>query len=194
MQQVGFTRMADGTKEDYELIGKYEQEYMEGLADRLLVALHKLEGHTLGMEVSRYQHSLQCATRVFRGGESEEMVVAALLHDVGDDLAPYTHGEMVAAILKPFVSERTHWIISHHPVFQSYYYAHHTGGDRSTRDRYRIHPHYQACVDFCELYDQNSFDPDCDSLGIEFFEPMIRRVFAEQAYLDRAEPFVHGRS
>ena len=65
-----------------------------------------------------------------------------------------------------------------------YYYAHHSGGDRNARDRYKDHPHYDACVEFCELYDQNCFDPDFESLPVEFFEPMVRRVFAEPRYLD----------
>src|SRR5207244_2233388 len=42
----------------------------------------------------------------------------------------------------------------------------------------RDHTHWQACADFCAAYDQNSFDPGYDTLSLEFFEPMVRRVFA----------------
>ena len=94
-------------------------------------------------------------------------MVAALLHDIGDDLAPHTHGEMVAAILKPYVPRRSAGSSSTTALFQMYYYAHHTGGDRNARDRYRDHPHFEACGEFCELYDQNCFDPAFESLPVE---------------------------
>ncbi|MGZ4482649.1 MAG: HD domain-containing protein [Gaiellales bacterium] len=184
MQTVQFTSMADGTKEDYDLLGRHEEEYVAQLPGRLLAALDHLRHSFAGYQVSRYAHSLQSATRAHRDGLGEEYVVAALLHDLGDELAPYTHGEMVAAILKPYVSEEICWVVKHHGLFQMYYYAHHSGGDRNARDRYRDHPHYDACVEFCEKYDQCCFDPAYDTLPIEVFEPMVGRVFAEPRYLD----------
>jgi predicted HD phosphohydrolase len=184
MQTVSFTRMADGTKEDYELLSQLEEQFMETLPDRLLQALDELQHSFSGYQVSRYQHSLQSASCAYRDGKSEEYVVAALLHDIGDSLAPYTHGEMVAAILKPYVNEEICWVIKYHGLFQMYYYAHHYGLDRNARDRYQDHPYYQACAEFCEKYDQNCFDPKYDSLSVTFFEPMVRRVFAEPRYLD----------
>jgi predicted HD phosphohydrolase len=183
VETVSFTSMAEGTAEDYQLLGRYEERYMDALPDRLLAALDRLRESLAGYQVSRYEHSLQSATRALRDGRSEEYVVAALLHDLGDDLAPHTHGEMVAAILKPYVSEEICWVVKYHGLFQMYYYAHHTGGDRNARDRYSDHPHYEACREFCELYDQNCFDPEYDSLPVETFEPMLRRVFAEPRYL-----------
>ena len=183
MQTVSFTRMADGTKEDYDFLARLEEAYIEELPDRLLRALVALKDSFSGYQVTRYEHSLQSATRAYRDGRSEEYVVAALLHDIGDVLAPYTHGEMVAAILKPFVSEEICWLVKYHGLFQMVYYAHHSGGDRFARDRFQDHPYYDACVEFCEKYDQNCFDPGYDSLPVEFFEPMVRRVFAEPRYL-----------
>lgn len=178
MKTVAFTEMAKGTAAEYEFLHRLEREYVADLPARLLHALRELEHSLSGYRVSRLAHSLQSATRAHRGGESEEMVVAALLHDIGDVLAPLAHGEMAAAILKPYVSERTHWIIQHHGVFQMYYYAHHLGGDRNARDAFRAHQWFQACADFCARYDQNCFDPDYESEPLEFFEPMLRRVFA----------------
>jgi predicted HD phosphohydrolase len=183
METVSFTRMADGTAEDYALLESFEDAFMKGLPDRLLGALDGLKGSFDGYRVTRYDHSLQAATRAHRDGRDEEYVVATLLHDIGDELAPYTHGEMVAAILRPFVREELHWIVKHHGVFQMYYYAHHSGGDRNARDRYRDDPHFEACAEFCEQYDQASFDPAYAAEPVEFFEPMVRRVFAEPRYL-----------
>ena len=187
MKTVSFTQMKYMTKEDDELLAAADEEHQKGFPDRLLNAVKALDGSTLGFQVTRYEHSLQSATHAYRNGESEEYVVAALLHDIGDDLSPLNHGEMVAAILKPYVSEKICWIIKYHPLFQTYYYAHFGDGDRNARDRYKDHPYYQATVDFCEHYDQNCFDPNYDSLPLEFFAPMVHRIFAEPRYLTDRE-------
>ena len=171
--------MADGTSEDYALLHTQEQEYIRGLPARLVAALEQLDSSFGGYQVSRLEHSLQSATRAEAAGESDEMVAAALLHDIGDGLAPLSHGELAAAILRPFVSERTHWIVRHHGLFQMYYYAHHLGGDRNARDKYRAHRWYQDCVDFCEDYDQNCFDPEYESRPLSYFIPLLERVFAQ---------------
>ena len=184
METVEFTRMADGTAEDYALLARYEEPFMAELPDRLLGALDGLKASLAGYKVSRYEHSLQSASRAHRDGRSEEYVVAALLHDIGDELAPYTHGEMVGAVLRPYIAPEICWIVKHHGLFQMYYSAHHCGGDRNARDRYRDHPWFDACAEFCELYDQNCFDPAYESLPVATFEPMVRRVFAEPRYLD----------
>ena len=185
MQTVGFTAMADGTREDYELLERLESEYIERLPDRLLAAVRALEHSFGGYRVSRCEHSLQSATRAQRDGRSDEYVAAALVHDIGDELAPYTHGEMVAAILRPYVEPRICWVIAHHGVFQQYYYGRQTGEDANARERYREHEWFDDCAEFCELYDQNCFDPDYESLPLESFEPLLRRVFAEPRYLGR---------
>jgi predicted HD phosphohydrolase len=175
---VSFTRMSDGTEQDYALLRRSEQELAAGLAGRLLAALEQERDSTEGYQVTRYEHALQAATRAARAGESEEYVVATLFHDLGDMLAPENHSELAAAILAPYVSDEVAWIVRHHGLFQTYYYAHHRGEDRHLRDRYLGHPYYQACVRFCEEYDQCSFDPAYDSEPVTYFEPMVRRVFS----------------
>ena len=179
MEQVSFINMADGTREEYEFLESQEQAYIAELPDRLLAALRRLDDSIGGYKITRLGHSLQSATRAHRAGESEEMVIAALLHDIGDDLAPHSHSELAAAVLRPYVSNKTYWIIKHHGLFQMYYYAHHLGGDRHARDRFKDHPWYEDTIAFCQNYDQNCFDPDYDTLPLEFFEPMLRRILAE---------------
>ena len=180
--KVAFTSMAEGTREDYELLERLEARFAAGAADRVLAQLRGLADSLSGYRVDRLEHSLQCATRAYRDGADEEMVVAALLHDVGDLLSPHNHSELAAAVLRPYVSERAYWIVRHHGLFQSYYYAHHTGGDRHARDAYREHPWYQDAVDFCHRWDQPSFDPDYPSLPLDFFAPMVRRIFARAPF------------
>ena len=181
MDSISFTRMDQGTAEGYAFLGRlWEEHKQDHLTDSVLALLRQMRGPTLGYRIDRYQHSLQSATRARRDGADEETVVAALLHDVGDSIAPDNHSQVAAAILRPYVSERTHWVVLHHGIFQGYYFWHHTGGDRDARERYRGHPHFEACADFCERWDQVSFDPDYDTLPLEAFEPMVRRLFARE--------------
>ena len=181
MRQVSFTRMDEGTKEDYELLAADEAAEIAAFPDRLLSWLREMDAPG-PYPVTRFEHSLQSATRAYRAGEDEEMVVAALLHDVGDVLGPANHSEVAAAVLRPYVSERVYWIIKQHGLFQGYYYNHHLGGDRNARDRFLGHEWYEDTARFCADYDQVSFDPDYDSQPLEFFEPMVRRVLAKSRY------------
>ena len=184
MKKVNFTEMKNGSREDYELLEKYEKNFERKTADRLLKYLASQTTTLEGYQITRLEHSLQAATRAYKNGESEEMVVATLLHDIGDDLAPMNHSQYAASIIRPYVSEKTYWIILHHGLFQTYYSAHHLGGDRNARDKFKDHNYYQDTVDFCEKYDQSSFDPNYKSMSLEEFEPMVKKIF------DR-KPFYH---
>lgn len=192
MKTVAFIKMEDGTKEEYAFLDQLEIEYCKGLTDRLLNAMRALENSLSGYKISRLAHCLQGATRAYRAGESDEMIITALLHDIGDELAPHSHSEMAAAILRPFVSDKLYWIVKHHGVFQMYYYAHHCGGDRNTREIYKDHEWYQDAIDFCANYDQNCFDPDYDSEPLEFFEPILRRVVARPRFDDQEHNARYG--
>ena len=182
MKKVSFTEMDKGTKEDYLFLDQHEKDYASKTADRIIKFLSSLTETLEGYQVSRLEHSLQSATRALKADEDEEMVVAALLHDIGDELAPMNHSEYAASILKPYVSEKTHWIIEKHGEFQAYYYAHHLGGNRNKRDKYKGHKYYDACVKFCEKDDQCSFDHNYKSYPLEKFEPMVRNIFARKPY------------
>jgi len=182
MERAKFTQMKDGTKEDYLLLEKHEKKYIEGTADRLIKFMSGLTNTLEGYQITRLEHSLQTATRALNDKANDEMVVAALLHDIGDELAPLNHSEYAAAVLKPYVDEKTHWIILKHGEFQMYYYAHHLGGNRNQRDKYKGHKYYQDTVNFCENWDQNSFDPNFKSLPLEDFAPLVRKIFSRKPY------------
>lgn len=179
---VSFTAMAEGTRADYDLLDAHERAYAAALPDRVMKSLEALEGSMGGYQISRLDHSLQSATRARLDGASVDWVVAALVHDIGDELAPFNHGELAAAMLQPYVPAEVHWVILHHGLFQSYYYAHHLGGDRHARDRFRDHRWFGLCEDFCARWDQNSFDPDFSNHPIESFEDDVRLVFGRDAW------------
>lgn len=180
MRTVSFTKLEDCTSEDLELIEAVEREFAGSLADRILDHLKGLRDEPTPLKVDRLEHSVQTATRAYRDGAAEETVVAALFHDIGDGLGTYNHGEVAAAVLRPYVSEKTYWVVKHHGIFQAYYYAHLNGGDRNARDRYKTHPHFQETLDFCDQWDMLAFDPNYESLPLEFYEPMVRRLFARE--------------
>jgi predicted HD phosphohydrolase len=179
---VSFRRMEDGTREDYALLDRSEREYVLALPDHVLSALQKLDQSLAGYPVSRLEHSLQAATRALRDGADDELIVAALIHDVGDELAPYNHAEIAAGMLRPYVRAEVTWIVEQHGLFQTYYYAHHYGRDRNSRDKFRDHRWYQACKDFCANWDQCSFDPDYPSEPLRIFEPRLREIFSRPAH------------
>ncbi len=181
-RMVGFTQMKDGTREDYELLEIHEREYLRELPNRIMSSLGALQTGLGGYRVTRLEHSLQAATRARRDGADNELIVAALIHDIGDDLAPYNHAELAAGILRPYVRPEVTWIVEQHGVFQSYYYAHHLGGDRNGRDRHRDHRWYGACRDFCANWDQSSFDPSYRWEPLESFEPLVREIFSRKAW------------
>lgn len=182
METVSFRRMKDGTKADYELLERLEQDFVDQLPDRILEALRRLD-HTLsGYQVTRLEHSLQTATRAEDDGADEEMILGALLHDLGDDLAPANHSQYAASIIRPYVREEVIWIVAHHGMFQKYYYGHHVGVDPNERERFRDHPWFDACERFCERWDQAAFDPCYPTRSLEHFEPLVRRIFARAPF------------
>ena len=171
--------MEHGKKADYDLIFADEAAKVGQFADRVLGWLREMDGDS-PYQVSRLAHSLQSASRAERDGADDETIVCALLHDIGDMLAPANHSEVAAALLAPYVSAKNHWIIKHHGLFQGYYWFQFIGEDRNARDKYRDHEYYQACVDFCARWDQPSFDPAYDTLALEHFEPLVRDLFAKE--------------
>lgn len=171
-----FTAMTEGTEADWQAIVRAGQAHRGEHVDRILGHLKLLDNDYGGFNVDRLEHSLQTATRAFRAGQDEEYVVCALLHDIGDILLPASHAELGAAILKPYISEQNHWMLEKHGIFQGYYFFHHLGLDRDMREEWRGHPWFEYTAQFCHLYDQNSFDPSYDSMPLEAFVPMMRRV------------------
>lgn len=177
--KVSFTAMEHGTQADYDLLDEFHSEDANAYADCILDWMRAMDGDS-PYQVSRLDHCLQAATRAQRDGADDETIVCALLHDIGDVLAPANHSQVAAALLQPYVSEKNHWIIKHHGIFQGYYYFHFCGHDRDAREQFRDHEHYAACIDFCARWDQPSFDPDYDTLPMEHFEPLVRELFSRE--------------
>ena len=173
-----FTAMTESTEADWKIIATAAHAFNGELANRVLQHLQLLKGDCGGFSVDRMEHSLQAATLAYRDSMDEEYVVCALLHDMGDILASANHAELAATILKPFVSDENWWLLQHHGIFQGYYFFHHLGLDRNMREQYRGHPNFERTALLCERHDQNAFDPNYDTMPLEAFVPMVRRVMA----------------
>jgi predicted HD phosphohydrolase len=176
--RASFHDMSQSTQDDWMTIMASAKEFSPRGGERVLTHLKLLDGDFGGFAVDRLTHCLQTATRAHRDGRADDYVVMALIHDIGDTLGAYNHPDIAAAVIKPFVSEELHWIVQHHGIFQGVNFFHHIGLDPDMREQFRGHEHFAACEEFIDKYDCPSFDPDYDTLPLEFFEPMVMKLFS----------------
>lgn len=178
-QRSSFTQMVDATPEEWQIIGKEGRDHARALPERIFAHLRLLQDDFGGFAVDRLEHSLQTATRAAEDGRDEEYVVCSLIHDIGDTLGPLNHADVAAVILQPFVSEANHWMVAKHGIFQGYYFFHHLGLDRNMRDEFTKHEYYDYTEEFCRKYDQNSFDPNYQTMSLDDFVPAVESVLAK---------------
>ena len=182
MQHVAFTAMQDGTRAEYAFLHALEADYMRALPQRILASLERTADTLPGYQINRLTHALQSAARAEADGADVDMVVGALVHDMGDELAPANHAAFAAALLRPYVRAEVTWVVEKHALFQMLYYAHHLGQERDGRLRYREHPWFASCQHFCQAYDQNSFDPNYPTPPLAHFAPLVHAVFSRTPY------------
>ncbi|MDG1085163.1 MAG: HD domain-containing protein [Planktotalea sp.] len=180
---VSFTQMKDGTAADYHLLEEMEKPYLGLTASRIIDELRRQGEVSLeGYKITRLDHALQSATRAKHDRADTDWIVAALLHDIGDGLAPQNHDRFSAEVIRPFVRWDVAWVVEHHGIFQMLYYGRHYGWDENARDQFNDHPCFDSCAKFCERWDQSSFDPDYTQDTLDTFIPLVEEVFARKAY------------
>ena len=179
MDKMHFSRMDEGTDADFAVLRAVHEQTLRNLPDRLFGLLEDLRSDT-AYNITRYAHCLQAATRALRDGKDDEYVVVALLHDICEPLGPFNHGEVIGAILRPFISRDNAWMLAQHGLLQTYFYARHMGLDPDARDRFKSDAAYERTVEFCARYDEVSFDPAYRSEPLSTFEPMVRRLLVKQ--------------
>lgn len=177
--RAAFSKMADSTAEDWQVIMQEQLAFVSKLPDRILAHMELLRDDYGGFPIDRLQHCLQTAHLATEAGEDDEYVVCALLHDIGDTLGSTNHPDVAAAILQPFVSEANHWMIKHHGIFQGYNFFHHIGLDRNMRDAFRNSEHFDRTERFVERYDNPAFDASAPELSLSLFEDQVRSVFSQ---------------
>lgn len=171
------------TEEQWRHIGRETQKNQSRVAEGVLAMLRSLETVVDGFAVDQLTHCLQTATRAERAGADKEVVVAALCHDIGKAISVPNHPAIAAEILKPYVREEVYWMIQVHQDFQGKHYYAHFKLDPNAREKYRGAPHFDLAARFADEWDQTAFDPDYDTLPLEHFEPLVREVFANPAFI-----------
>jgi predicted HD phosphohydrolase len=178
VEKMHFTRMDEGSDEDFKILQHVHEQNLSELPGRLFALLEDLKSDT-AYNITRYDHCLQTATRALRDGKDDEYVAVALLHDACERLGPFNHGEVIGSILKPFVSRDNLFMLTQHGLFQTYFYAKHLGLDANARDKFKSDPAYEQTIEFCAKYDEVSFDPDYRSEPLSTFEPMVGKLLTK---------------
>lgn len=172
-----FTRMDQGKVEDWMVIAQAVAKRQSAMPQVIRKMLGQLEEQVDGFTVNQLEHSLQTATRAVRAGATEELIVAALCHDIGKVISIENHPAIAAEILKPYVSQETYEIVRTHQDFQGRHYYALLGKDPDAREQYTGQPWFEMACHFTDEWDQTAFSPDYDTLPLSYFEPMIDRVF-----------------
>ncbi|MEZ5227136.1 MAG: phosphohydrolase [Acidimicrobiales bacterium] len=172
-----FKSFEESTAEDWAKITPQISHTQNRVADHVMHLLRSLGDDVGGFPVTRLEHSLQTATRAERDGRDEEYIVCALVHDIGDTLAPFNHADVAAALVKGHVSEANHFMVAKHAIFQGYYFWDYIGLDGNAREEFRDSPYFDYTAEFCAKYDQTAFDSDYKSNPLDYYEPMVRNVF-----------------
>jgi predicted HD phosphohydrolase len=176
---MSFTRMDQSTTEEWRQIGQQVGRRQAGMPQLIKSMLQQLAEQYDGFAVDQLTHALQTATRAVRAGASEELIVAALCHDIGKVISVVNHPAIGAEILKPYIARETYEIIRTHQDFQGRHYYALMGMDANAREKYADEPWYSLAEKFTDEWDQTSFDPDYETLPLDYFEPMIDRVFSK---------------
>jgi predicted HD phosphohydrolase len=172
---VNFKSLKEATAEDMKKLMHGLWDYEETLPEKLLQLLDQLKDEHV-YPVSRYEHSLQTATRAYRDGADDEMTMIALLHDIGEVFSVRNHAAVSAEILKPYITADNYWLLYNHQIFQGHYYFDKIGLDENLRDKFIGHPMFEKAVYFCKHWDQPSFEKNYDTMPLSFFEPIIKKV------------------
>ena len=165
--------MLDGQRAPY-LAGERARQALEMLAVQA-------DAPSFGYQINNYEHCLQSATMALKDGRDEETVVVSLFHDLGFVTNNETHGEFAAALLKPYVSKRNHWMLERHMYFQAIHCASHPAVDPNVRERWRGHADFEYTADWVARFDIVSIDPSYENAPLETFVPMVHRVLSNPA-------------
>ena len=178
MEAMTFTRMDESTTEQWAVIAAETTQNQPRVADRILEMLRSLAEVVDGFSVDQLTHSLQTATRAERAGADEEVVFASLCHDIGKAVSVPNHPKISAEIVRPYVREDVFHMIRAHQDFQGRHYYQHFNGDPAAREQYEGEPWFDLTATFADDWDQQAFDPDYDTLPLEHFEPLVRKLTA----------------
>ncbi|HXW78735.1 MAG TPA: hypothetical protein VEJ84_04510 [Acidimicrobiales bacterium] len=178
------TTLNDFSEEEFAVLNAQRRVYYAEHQAESVMAMMRAAKHeaSFGYQINHYEHGLQSATMLFRDGYAAEDVVVGLLHDIGFITCPDRHGAFAAELLGAYVDERNVWMLRHHQSFGSFRGSFSPGTSVLPREKWREHPYFDWTLTFVEEYDQNAIDPAYENLPLEFFEPLVREVFARKPH------------
>ena len=174
-----FTRMDESDREQWMHIVSETVALQPSVPDGILRQLESMGDLYAGFGVSQLHHALQTATMAKRDNASDEIILAALCHDVGKTISILNHAEIGAAILRPYVSDATYRIVLTHQDFQGRHYYEYLGMPSNLREQHRNEPWFAAAEQFTDEWDQAAFDPSYPVLPLGEFAPLVRQYFSK---------------
>jgi predicted HD phosphohydrolase len=148
-------------------------------AEQVVAALRSLATVCDGGEISELDHALQTATRAERAGADDEVVLAALLHDVGKVFGDAGHPAISAAVLEPHVRPDVVEVVRHHRDFTARHWQELGADGEDPRDLHRSRPWFPLAERFVDEWDMESFDPAYDWEPLEHFTALVERLVVE---------------
>lgn len=174
---AGFTRLDQSTSMDWATIDLAVRNQQPGVVSTILNMMDSCRELHLGFGPDQYVHMTQAATRARRANASDEMVLLSLVHDLGKVISNLSHPDIIAGIVRPYVSDNAYYILRHHMEFQWRHYGVYVANPQNARDRYIGQPWYDDAALFSDEFDQTAFDPDYPTDPIEEFIPLIEQFF-----------------
>lgn len=180
--------------------------HSEDALEKVIATLRAVENLPYdGEPVDQLQHALQCADLARQDGHDPEVVVAALLHDVGRSPVALAdlrqagvegteHGYLAGAWLRPLVGERVAWLAEQHVPAKRYLVAtdssyqegltatslrtlREQGGPMSSDEvrEFERHPHWKEAVAL-RRWDDLGKESEARVPPLEFYEEELRSV------------------
>jgi predicted HD phosphohydrolase len=129
-----------------------------------------------GGDISELDHALQVASRAQRAGADDEIVLAALLHDIGKVFGDAGHAEISAEVLAPHIRPDVVDVVRHHCAFTARHWNEIPANETDPRDAFADRSWFDLACRFVDEWDMQSFDPKYESLPLEHFEPIVKRL------------------
>lgn len=145
-------------------------------AEEIIENLRLLKNIWHGFPVDQLTHALQTATLAKRAGESPEIIVACLCHDMAKTVSAFNHEEMAAEMLKPYLNSDTYNMLKYHGVFQGRFFWDKIGRDPNAYKIYKGQRWYDLAMKFTDVYDRPAFKSGNNFDPLEKFIPTIHEV------------------
>lgn len=174
---TSFTRMDQSSRADWAAIGAATRALATKVPDGILNLLRALDKLHVGYPVSVLTHSLQTATRAMMANASDDLVLAALCHDIGMAITVPGHSELSASILRGYVANDAYRVVRHHTEFEWMRGGAPGGMPLDQRARYKAEPWFANASRFIDEWESVSYDPTFTARPLKDFEDLVRSKF-----------------